>query len=262
MNYNKKKFLPNTILTVLKILEKNNVFFWLDAGSLLKGFRDKTILKSSDLDIATNSENTRNILSALAELSTIGYNYNFNGGYPLLEDLVTIYLPKKANKIKHIDIYIYHKSNKSYFRRSYHKPLSSSISRYLFYLSKKIMNLRKYKITSMDYNFEQYSNFYLLQNLARLIFYVYELFGITTWYVIPRKHFRKFKKIYLNGKKFNIPIKTAEYLKFRYGKDWNIPIVRSSWFESWKNNSKGILRKKKLKTNFDVKKNRYWVKFY
>ena len=82
----------------------------MEAGSLLKGVRDKTILNSSDLDIATKSKNIENILEALKELSVFGYDYNFNGGYPLLEDMVTIYLPQKINKISHLDIYIYNDS--------------------------------------------------------------------------------------------------------------------------------------------------------
>ena len=92
---NKNKNLPEFLSLIFDILEKNNVYFWLEAGSLLKGIRDKTILDSSDLDLGTTSKNIENILQALKELSTIGYNYQFNGGYPMLEDMVTIYLPQK-----------------------------------------------------------------------------------------------------------------------------------------------------------------------
>ena len=95
---NKNNNLPKFLTTIFHKLEKHNVFFWLEAGSLLKGVRDKTILNSSDLDIATKSKNIENILEALKELSVFGYDYNFNGGYPLLEDMVTIYLPQKLIK--------------------------------------------------------------------------------------------------------------------------------------------------------------------
>ena len=54
---NKNNNLPNFLITIFDTLEKHNVFFWLEAGSLLKGVRDKTILNSSDLDIATKSKN-------------------------------------------------------------------------------------------------------------------------------------------------------------------------------------------------------------
>ena len=259
MNKYNNEDLPKFIISIFDILEKHNVFFWLDAGSLLKGIREKSILNSSDIDLSISSESTENVLLALNELSIMGYSYNFNGGYPMLEDLVTIYLPKKINKIKHIDIYIFHKSDNFFFRRSFHKPLSNSKSRYLFYLSKKILNIRPCNITSIDYGLNSYFYFSLDRIFARLVFLLYEFVGTTTWIIVPFKFFANFNKLEIHGRKFNIPVLNKEYLKFRYGDNWQTPIDRSIWFKQWKNSYNHILKIKKLRTNLNIK--RYWVKF-
>lgn len=255
---NKNNYLPEFLNKIFDILEKHNIHFWLEAGSLLKGIRDKTILNSSDLDLAATSKNTENILLALKELSTLGYNYKFNGGYPMLEDMVTIYLPQKINKIIHLDIYIYQESEKFYFRRSYHKPLANSKSRYLFYLSKKIFNLRSYDIKLINNDKKKYFHFSIYKFFAKILFLIYEYIGVTFWYIVPLKYFSKFKKFELHGRNFNIPVHSEKYLEFRYGNDWTSPIDRSVWFKEWKNKN-NILKKKKLRTNLEIKK--YWIKF-
>ena len=116
--------LPNNLEKIFDVLEDNNVFFWLDAGSMLKGIRDGSIITSSDIDISVHANQTKNVLNAIRELKHIGYKVNYNGGYPMLEDMVTIYLPKKINRIKHLDIYIFHKHKNNYIRRCFHKPFS------------------------------------------------------------------------------------------------------------------------------------------
>ena len=128
--------LPISITKIFDVLERHKVFFWLDAGTLLKGIRDKSILTSSDIDVSVTNDQTNNLLTALDELADLGYHYNFNAGYPMLEDMVTIYLPEKINRIEHLDIYIFHRSDEIFFRRCFHKPLATAKSRYLFYLSK------------------------------------------------------------------------------------------------------------------------------
>ena len=145
--------LPNNLEKIFDVLEDNNVFFWLDAGSMLKGIRDGSIITSSDIDISVHANQTKNVLNAIRELKHIGYKVNYNGGYPMLEDMVTIYLPKKINRIKHLDIYIFHKHKNNYIRRCFHKPLADSKSRYLFYLSKKILNKMQSIKSLNDFSF-------------------------------------------------------------------------------------------------------------
>ena len=108
MNFSEDKFLPQSILYIFERLEQYNIFYWLDAGSLLKGVRDKSILSSSDIDISIFSDQIEDLLKALNGIDEEGYRVEYNGGYPMLEDLVTIFLPSSVNRIIAIDIYIYY----------------------------------------------------------------------------------------------------------------------------------------------------------
>ena len=116
MNLLVDKILPESILYIFSKLEKNNIFYWLDAGTLLKGVRDKTILESSDIDISIHSAQVKDVLNALTCIEERGYKVQYNGGNLMLEDLITISLPFSVNKITSIDIYIYHEK-KSFFYR-------------------------------------------------------------------------------------------------------------------------------------------------
>ena len=250
--------LPISIATIFDVLERHNVFFWLDAGTLLKGIRDKSILTSSDIDISVRNDQTVCVLSALVEIANLGYTYSFNGGYPMLEDMVTIYLPKKINRIAHIDIYIFHRSEDMLVRRCFHKPIATSKSRYLFYFSKKLMARASTKNNFIGVKTLTEILFSISSTFGKLIFYLYELFGTTAWYVIPFKYLSKFEKVDLHGRQFNVPVEWENYLKMRYGTDWATPKERTEWFSDWKNSSNHIITCKKLRTNMSVKK--HWIR--
>ena len=251
--------LPVSISKVFDVLERHNVFFWLDAGCLLKGIRDKSILTSSDIDVSATNDQTNNILSALDELADLGYRFNFNGGYPMLEDMVTVFLPEMFNRIKHIDIYIFHRSGDMLARRCFHKPIVTSKSRYLFYLSKKIMAKSLTSNKAINLKLDADRNFSIARNLGKFIFYLYELVGTTAWYVIPVKYLSEFKKVKLHGRQFNVPVSWEDYLEMRYGADWATPKDRLEWFSDWKNSLNHVIKHRKLRTNMSLKK--YWFRF-
>ena len=253
--------LPTTISKIFDVLETHNVFFWLEAGTLLKGVRDKSILTSSDIDVSTTQDQTNNLLAALEDLSDLGYKYNFNGGYPMLEDMVTIFLPEAFGRIIHVDIYIFHKSDEIFFRRCFHKPILKSKSSYLFYLSKKLMpkTLTSTKKINLKLNTDVEKRISIFYSLSKFFFYLYEQFGTTAWYVIPEKYISDFKKLVINGRQFNVPLKYEQYLEMRYGDDWATPKDRDEWFENWKNSDDHVIQRKKLRTDMSPKK--YWVSF-
>jgi hypothetical protein len=257
MNFSEDKFLPQSILYIFEQLEQYNIFYWLDAGSLLKGVRDKTILTSSDIDISIFSEQIDDVLKALNDIEERGYRIQYNGGYPMLEDLITIFLPSPVNRASTMDIYIFYKYEDSYVRRSYHKPLEDSKSRYLFGLSKKILNSTK-PIAKQD-RFMSFMYFVrrLVISTGKLAFYLYEKSGTTLWFVVPKKYFSDFSQMKLYSRSFNIPRQYKKYLNFRYGDDWETPIDRIKWFPVWKKKRNHILIPKKLSSITSVKK--YWI---
>jgi len=64
MTISENTFLPEPISYIFDQLEKSNIFYWIDAGTLLKGVRDKTILESSDIDISIHSAQVKDVLNA------------------------------------------------------------------------------------------------------------------------------------------------------------------------------------------------------
>jgi phosphorylcholine metabolism protein LicD len=257
MNLLVDKILPESILYIFSKLEKNNIFYWLDAGTLLKGVRDKTILTSSDVDISIHSDQVGNVLKSLLNLEKKGYRVQYNGGCSMLEDLITIFLPYSVNNISSIDIYIYHKYDDRYIRRSYHKPIKSSKLKYLFYLSKKVINISGFN--NKQVNTEGFINFarYFVFLAGKGIFFLYEKFGKTLWYVVPEQYFSDFMPLRLHSRIFNIPKKYEEYLYFRYGSSWRTPTNRTEWFPVWRKEKNHILKSKRLSDITSIKK--YWI---
>jgi phosphorylcholine metabolism protein LicD len=257
MNFSEDKFLPQSILYIFERLEQYNIFYWLDAGSLLKGVRDKSILSSSDIDISIFSDQIEDLLKALNGIDEEGYRVEYNGGYPMLEDLVTIFLPSSVNRIIAIDIYIYYKSEGSFIRRSFHKPIENSRSRHIFSLSKKILNNNK--AFDKEVNFLSFN--YLLKKcviiMGKMIFFLYEITGSTLCFIIPEKYFSDFSQLRLYSRLFNIPKNYKKYLIYRYGDNWETPISRDKWFPIWKKEGSNILVSKKLSKSSFVKK--YWI---
>jgi phosphorylcholine metabolism protein LicD len=248
MTISENTFLPEPISYIFDQLEKSNIFYWIDAGTLLKGVRDKTILESSDIDISIHSAQVKDVLNALTCIEERGYKVQYNGGNLMLEDLITISLPFSVNKITSIDIYIYHEKKSFFIRRSYHKPLKDSYFKYLFYLSKKISKCDKGKSS------EKCKIRFIF---SRFIFYFYELFGKTMWWMIPRQYFSDFSTLKIHSRVFRVPKLYKEYLCFRYGDNWSVPIERSEWFQDWNAGESKILVSRRLFTLFSIKK--YWI---
>jgi len=257
MIFSDENILPESISYIFDELERNGIFYWLDAGTLLKGVRDRSILSSSDIDIAVHSDEVNNVLKSLVSIKEKGYRIQYNGGYPMLEDLVTIFLPYSVNRISSIDIYIYHRYNENFIRRSYHRPLTNSKFRYLFYLSKKIIdnsNFNNKQSKKMTLPSIQIATKFLV---GRIIFYLYEQIGKTLWYVVPKQYFLDFIPLQLYSRSFNIPSQYKKYLSFRYGNNWKKPINRSEWLLAWEKEKNHILTSKRLSELTSIKK--YWI---
>lgn len=246
------KEIPKAIEKILSILDNYKVLYWLEAGTLLKGVRDKDILKSSDFDVATTSDNVEKIFEALKELESEGYQLNFQGGFPMFEDLIQIKLPQKINRIDLFEIYVYHEFNGAFIRRNPHKPTQNTFSKHLFALSKKISIMKKNHIYFDEQ--KKHSLIVLQKLVAKIIFSIYEFFGTTTWSIAPSYFFDNLTSRKINNRKFKIPKSYKEYLLLRYGENWNDPIDRDIWIKSWNKGESDFLEEKKLSENFKIPK--------
>ena len=246
--------IPSPIETIFLLLDEHKILYWLDACSLLKGVREQDILSSSDIDIATTSKSTHNLLEVVRALESLGYYINFQGGFPMFEDLIQITLPKKFNRIDLFEIYVYHEHDGNYIRRSPHKPIQDTLSKYLFSLSKKI--LIKEKNRQLGQPISHLSEI-ARKTASKLIFLSYEIFGTTMWSIVPSKFFDNFTSININGRIFKIPALYKEYLKFRYGNNWEIPLDRKEWYKSWSKGETDFLKRRRLIKYLKISK--FWL---
>ena len=231
--------IQDLLFLFFKEINKTNINYWLDAGTLLKAhksnFKITSILHSSDLDLGFYYKDHKEIIKFCKKIEQKGFKVKLQTDYPYFEDIIKIYLPlKNLNKFSHIDLYIYKlsKQKKEYYRRCINKPFKkSTMSRFLNFLIFFISsNNNKNKIIKKirDYFFTQ-----KLKNLfCDFIFFKFYFKNATTvWTVVPQKFFSKIrnKTIKFSGKKITvkIPKNYADYLSYRYGSLWKKN--RSDW---------------------------------
>jgi len=239
---------------IFEKLYVHGVDFWLDAGTLLKGLRDGDLYSSSDIDLAIEWNDYNRLLSVANQLGDDGYEVIMQNSLPFLEDLLTIILPEPINKINSVDIYIYHKFDGYLVRRSVHKPVEDHYSAYLLFLSKRLMVKNRYPggVSRVLYLLPYRLRFFL----GKILLNLYDYLGVTSWHVVPEHYFHEKKQVKICEISLPIPCNSEQYLEYRYGKDWMIPIKREDWFENWKRTETNFLKKRRLR-DFSYCE-RYW----
>ena len=187
-----KNFLNNIDVS----FKRHKIFYWLDAGTLLKAYRDRDILGSSDFDFGTWSTDINRIVAFSKELEKEGFSVFSQGNLnlPILEDLIRVNIPKRFNlKTPHFDIYIYHKVKKFAVRRNFHKPCQHSyFSCFLFRLW---FNLNFETNCRINF-FQNLKKFFSFINFdaAKLIEKIYFRYASTIHFIFPAYLFQKFEK--------------------------------------------------------------------
>jgi len=217
--------LVDLLCQVKEVLDKNNIEFWLDCGTLLGAVRDSKIIPGeSDLDLGAWSEkiphNTQ--LSIAKELSDKDFKVF------IAECHMTIVNSKKT----WADINFYRSINeKAIF------PLSVPKTRFgvLLRMSYEVL-------VAPYYHYFHFKNIFrsllvilshllpslLRREIAKVILSAYKQMNFmdVSW-VVPIQYFNNFSTIKFYGMEFKVPAQTEDYLAYRYGKDWRIP--RKDW---------------------------------
>jgi len=210
------------VITVKNELEKHNIFYWVDMGSLLGIVRDKKLLEwDHDFDFSIFSEDRIKIIDVISSLKKRGFKIKIEKNFPWLEDIVQIYESSSNNKL-HVDIGIYTKiGNKAFMRRAY--AAYGNFSIILLDIYKKITSVNplreissKKKIYSLILIIYKYIfNFleFILPKMIRrfigkLLWKIYLLFGKCKSFSVPLVFFEKFTIVELYGEKFRAPYDT------------------------------------------------------
>jgi len=215
---------------VKEVLDKHNIEFWLECGTLLGAVRNgKFIPWEHDIDLGAwqdrVSESVK--ISISRELSNKGFDVY------VVRNWITI---KKKEGIW-LDIMFYSLLNdETIMPRLNAKNL---IGKFLNVFSKTLSVPYYYKI-----DFSKISLYLLSRNIstvisrilppllrgqiAKIVSGVYKKMGSNdvSW-IIPSKYFMNLSTMTFYGMEFKVPAKTEEYLAYRYGRDWEIP--RKDW---------------------------------
>tara|TARA_B100002051_G_C16656343_1_gene596701 strand:+ start:108 stop:980 length:873 start_codon:yes stop_codon:yes gene_type:complete len=202
-----------------KISEKYNITYTLDAGSLLKVVRDKSILPASDIDLAFDSKNINEIIELIGELRKLKYKVVAFGNLPFLIDGFKLYPPESIQlPVSHIDCYIYHNVNNEYVRFNIHKPFKGSyLSKTLFkYLSHFYINKEKVKKNILSLIFYDFFG----KAVIIITSFFYFRYATSIWFVLIDSYFNYVDKKKIDSVTFPIPVNANIHLEYRYGPNW------------------------------------------
>lgn len=243
-NKTKEKRMVEDLRDMKEILDKHNIKYWLDWGTLLGAVRGGEIIEGDkDIDIGMMESDYGKIISILPEIKKKGF----------LVHKTPLQIPKPSfEKSKYkIDIWPYFQLDKNNFvTYNYVVLLKGLVAKVLWFIwlpficAEKNINL---ELPHNKFEFMPHSKFKF--TIAFLMEYFLSLFPYKlrkslaetalkklikndcvefVKAIVPKYYFEKFRKIKFYGLTFDIPFNAEAYLEYKYGKDWKIP-RRKKW---------------------------------
>ena len=214
------------------VLDKNQVTFWLEHGTLLGAVREGKIMDGDyDIDLATASTDT-----LLERIDSIGEGL-YDLGYDVYISEGRINLKKEE---KHVSLYLYHGNvipEHITRRRISKKNFIGKILVYGFLRGlatshKDLIHKYTPKTRTIQMT-KRLVRIFLPKGMHSLILsFGIKIGSIISYNVnVPVYYVDRFKEIDFYDMKIKIPIKSADYLEHFYGKDWQIP--NKNW-HPWK----------------------------
>jgi phosphorylcholine metabolism protein LicD len=251
----RKKYKNNSIKDlkcVKKILEKENVFFWLMSGSLLGCFvREKILPGDDDIDLGFYLKERRKVEKVIPKLE--GKGFSVKKRYDVLEDKERKMINIKRKGMR-IDLKFYEDVGHNLSRNilmcrsktsailwniidiiyyGYERPFSVlSEKRIRSYMKENIKNypkiseelfltisrvIQKYA-KSISVNISYNKKMKILKRMSFVWRKMNTVYGVV---MIPKSIFSEFTKKNFHGMEFNIPKESEKFLRVEYGKRWN-----------------------------------------
>ncbi|MHA1372428.1 MAG: LicD family protein [Promethearchaeota archaeon] len=207
---------------VKEILDRGNIKYWLDEGTLLGAVRDsKFIFNDTDIDFGMVSNEAKKVIKKITEIEKRGYKVCVTdssiylsrdvvkigiGFYRIENDKAWILFLKKNPKMNFILKYFDRIADRAHYR-DFHRGLPA-LEMLLYKLMPK----------SLDYV------------VRKILFGICHIFGQRDYaMVLPKSTIEKFKIITFYGMQFAIPDLPQEYLRLIYGENWKIPNPDWKW---------------------------------
>ncbi len=211
--------------TVVRLLDKENIFYWIGQGSLLGIIRDNKLIEwDHDIDFCVwhDSNNKDRVVKLL---QSAGFDYRkdleINGGNEQMSF--------DRNGGRRVDINFYQKGKtregekiafvKWSMPRNIFMQLLDAISLSDIYDSKYKNLIRRLSILKPTATYLK--NFLIEKN------FFYKNVG----YQQPLELLKEFKIVNFHNLNINIPTLSEEYLKYLYGDNWRVPQKKFSWWK-------------------------------
>lgn len=210
-----------TLRKLKKILDKTDIEYWLDEGTLLGAVREKKFIEwDHDIDLSIWYKDLPKIITLFDDIRNIGLEVCF------FEEKKHIKLLDKGYEI---DINLYHLKDNEATRTWYANNKLGKILDYLIWtLHLSNADVRKTKVPSIItktlVSIGNMTPNRIKKKILQLLSKVYEKAGCQLIKMtVPSHFFKNLSTLEFYGMTFQVPKKTEEYLEYRYGKDWRIP---------------------------------------
>jgi phosphorylcholine metabolism protein LicD len=210
-----------TLKKIKKILDKYNINYWLDEGTLLGAVREKKLIEwDHDIDLSIWYKDLEKIKPLFDEIKKIGVEVCF------FEWKKHIKIIEKGYEI---DINLYHLKDGQATRTWHvHTKLGRIVDYFIWTIYLKNPENRKFNVPFfITKSLVKLSNILpkgMNKKILNILLKIYQKNGCRFVQVaMPSHFFKDLTTLEFYKMDFNVPKKTEDYLEYRYGKGWRSP---------------------------------------
>lgn len=227
---------------IKKILDKHDIEYWLDEGTLLGAVREKKFIEwDHDIDLSIWYKDLPKITPLFDEIRKTGLEVIFFEWKKHIKLLGEGY---------EIDINLYHLKDKK-ATRTWHinNQLGRVLDYFIWTIYLKDSKYRKlfapFFITKTLIKISNKWPDWMNKKILKLLLKIYEKKGCKSLQVaMPSYFFTELTTLEFYKMNFKVPKKTEEYLEYRYGKNWRIPKKDYVWYKD----DQSVIKQKWRKT--------------
>jgi len=214
-----------TLREVKQILDKANIEFWLDHGTLLGAVRDNKFIQwDRDIDLGANYKEATKIIKEIPKFEKYGYTIG-------ISDFV---IGLSKNSISIAICFYRFENDKVWTLNGMKLPKFNKILKYFYSTADKLLYRNSYrkktiKAKILSILIPSFFPSIGVDLLRKNLFKICKLFGQKDYvFITPRYYFKNFKKYLFYDMEFKIPPYPEKCFLLWYGENWKKP--NPNWY--------------------------------